>query len=58
MYDAINDWQITIMQMIRDLVKSHYEWSDCQTFEKRRKKCIKLLKNDLWICKNVNIDRI
>jgi hypothetical protein len=58
MYDAINDSRVTIMQMISHLVKSYYEWDDCQTFKKRRKKCIKLLKNDLWICKNVNFNWI
>jgi hypothetical protein len=40
------------MQIIRDFVKSHYEWDDCRTFEKRRKKCIKLLKT---ICEFVKM---
>jgi hypothetical protein len=50
MYDAINDWRITIMQMIRDLIKSHYAWAACSTSKKRKKKCSTLLKK-----KSVNL---
>jgi hypothetical protein len=43
--------------MIRDLIKSHYAWTDCSTSKKRKEKCSTLLKNDVWICKNVNKNR-